>query len=60
MKRGGENVPTTNKNKVTRIDYDDVIGEGGEKFLCIVTRVVKKKDRVISAYPSASPDCPRN
>ncbi|MFE6098827.1 hypothetical protein ACFVQ4_02570 [Streptomyces laurentii] len=43
----------------TRIDYDEAIGEAGEKFLCVITRVVKKKDRVITAYPSASPDCPR-
>ncbi|AWK09935.1 hypothetical protein DDQ41_14605 [Streptomyces spongiicola] len=59
-KKGGEIVPTNNKNKVTRIDYDEAIGEGGEKFLCVVTRVVKKKDRVITAYPSSSPDCPRH
>jgi hypothetical protein len=58
-KKGGEIVPTNNKNKVTRIDYDEAIGEGGEKFLCVVTRVVKKKDRVITAYPSSSRDCPR-
>ncbi|MGC9443209.1 ALF repeat-containing protein [Streptomyces sp. WG5] len=45
-------------NKVHPIEYDDPIGDAGEKFLCIVTREKKQMPRVISAYPSATKDCP--
>ncbi|QZZ31811.1 hypothetical protein [Streptomyces sp. ST1015] len=46
-------------NKVFAAEYAEAIGEGGEKFLCIVTRYKSKKYRVITAYPSASATCPR-
>jgi hypothetical protein len=46
-------------NKVFPVEYGEAIGDGGEKFLCIVTRYKSKKYRVISAYPSASGLCPK-
>ncbi|MEV5445547.1 ALF repeat-containing protein, partial [Streptomyces sp. NPDC052644] len=56
-KRSGD--PILNRgNKVFPVEYDEAIGDGGEKFLCIVTRYKSKKYRVITAYPSASRDCP--
>lgn len=45
-------------NTVHAVEYDDAIGDGGEKFLCIVTRTKKKMARIITAYPSATKDCP--
>ncbi|MEW2634473.1 ALF repeat-containing protein, partial [Streptomyces sp. NPDC048389] len=56
-RRGSD--PIVNRgNKVFPVEYENPIGEGGERFMCIVTRYKSKKYRVITAYPSASRDCP--
>ncbi|MEV5430904.1 hypothetical protein [Streptomyces sp. NPDC052701] len=58
-KRRGSDPILKRGNKVFPVEYAEAIGDGGEKFLCIVTRYKSKMYRVISAYPSASGSCPR-
>ncbi len=58
--RGGTRVPTNGSNRVTRVDYDEAIGENGEKYLCIVTSPPKKgRHKIRTVFPASDPSCPR-